>query len=316
MIRASGMVTPAQGFLIWVGSKRSALPRIVPFLPPELPAGQITRYAEPFLGAGWMFFYLIFWYEFEAVFLSDLNPDLILTYITIRDAVDELIERVRGIERELFSCSDRAGRKKLFIKTRGEYNWARRGFDYSRFGASWVERAAQFVFLNRRSYRGKYQVNKQGNFCSCFLDRGRQGKAPLVKPPNLYAVSDALAGVELRSGDFTLCRDFVNDHTFVYLDPPYLGFKKHKCGVLYAYRLFDESEQLRVARYFRLLDGLGARLMLSNADTFPVGPEGNFFDVIYSDFRIERVMIRQSFNASVGEDYPPEPELLIMNYGL
>src|SRR5664280_2687899 len=65
-----------RAFLRWAGSKRSLLRHVVPVLP-----AQFNNYWEPFLGSGSLFFTL----QPARAFLSDMQPDLIATYLAVRD---------------------------------------------------------------------------------------------------------------------------------------------------------------------------------------------------------------------------------------
>ena len=49
------------------------------------------------------------------------NKDLIGTYLTIRDNVDELIERLESIEKTYLEL-DKTGRKNMYMEVRGRFN--------------------------------------------------------------------------------------------------------------------------------------------------------------------------------------------------
>ena len=76
----------AKPFLKWAGGKTQLLPEIALRLPDDF-AQNITTYVEPFLGGGAVFFYLQSKFKFEKVYLSDINPELILCYTTIKNDV-------------------------------------------------------------------------------------------------------------------------------------------------------------------------------------------------------------------------------------
>ena len=65
-------------FLKWAGGKRWIISKAGELLPD---LQNINRYLEPFLGGGSIFFHI----EPDKAILSDLNEDLINTYIIIRE---------------------------------------------------------------------------------------------------------------------------------------------------------------------------------------------------------------------------------------
>lgn len=73
-------------FVKWAGGKRQLLPIISEHIPKKF-----DRYFEPFLGGGAVFFNLFSKEKKSKWNISDLNSDLVLSYLTIRDNVKELI---------------------------------------------------------------------------------------------------------------------------------------------------------------------------------------------------------------------------------
>ena len=80
-------------FLRWAGGKTWLLPTLRQLL------GDLTfdAYHEPFLGGGAVFFGLLR-ARAPAAYLSDLNGDLIDTYIAMRDQVEDVIEQMRPLQ--------------------------------------------------------------------------------------------------------------------------------------------------------------------------------------------------------------------------
>jgi len=74
-------------FLRWVGGKKWLIKNIDKFLP-----SQFNNYYEPFLGGGSVFFFLS---PSKKSYLSDLNSDLVNTYIQIRDNVENVIKALK-----------------------------------------------------------------------------------------------------------------------------------------------------------------------------------------------------------------------------
>lgn len=75
--------------LKWAGGKRQLLPVIQRLLPDGF-----STYYEPFLGGGALLFAL----QPAHAAVNDINPELINVYEVIRDNVDELIKKLRGME--------------------------------------------------------------------------------------------------------------------------------------------------------------------------------------------------------------------------
>ena len=104
----------AKPFLKWAGGKTQLLPEIALRLPDEF-AQNITTYVEPFLGGGAVFFYLQSKFKFENVYLSDINPELILCYTTIKNNVDSVISELRKIQNKYLGKKKR-NEKRCFTK--------------------------------------------------------------------------------------------------------------------------------------------------------------------------------------------------------
>ena len=110
----------AKPFLKWAGGKTQLLPEIALRLPDEF-AQNITTYVEPFLGGGAVFFYLQSKFKFENVYLSDINPELILCYTTIKNNVDSVISELRKIQNKYLGKKEEE-REKMFYETRNNWN--------------------------------------------------------------------------------------------------------------------------------------------------------------------------------------------------
>ena len=76
-------------FVKWAGGKLHLINQIEQYLPKK-----IDRYFEPFIGGGALFFYIMQKYKPQFAFISDINPNLIITYEVIRDDVEVLIQQL------------------------------------------------------------------------------------------------------------------------------------------------------------------------------------------------------------------------------
>ena len=90
-------------FLKWAGGKSQLLSEIENYYPFD--NGKITKYAEPFIGGGAVLFDILSKYNLEAVYISDINAELINTYHIIRDNIDGLIEILMDMKNMLFQIT-------------------------------------------------------------------------------------------------------------------------------------------------------------------------------------------------------------------
>jgi DNA adenine methylase len=128
-----------------------------------------------------------------------------------------------------------------------------------------VERAARFIFLNRTCFNGLWRVNSDGHFNVPF---GKyKSSARIVRAEELHAASRALAGVEIRSGDFADVTRRLGRGDFVYLDPPYVPVSRTASFTAYAKNGFSMTDQKRLAVELRAMKRRGIHAMLSNSDT-------------------------------------------------
>ena len=87
----------AKPFLKWAGGKSQLLKEIEQFYP-FAKNSKITKYAEPFVGGGAVLFDILNKFELQEVYISDINLELINTYIIIRDNIDSLIKVLKKYE--------------------------------------------------------------------------------------------------------------------------------------------------------------------------------------------------------------------------
>ncbi len=302
--------SPARPFLKWAGGKSQLLDALRPRLPDGLCSGEVTRYVEPFLGGGAVFFAVAGAFDIERSFLFDINEELILTYRVVQQDVEALIDALTALEDAYLPLSD-DDRRDYYYAVRERFNRTKEEIDYTAYNpGTWVPRAADLIFLNRTCYNGLFRVNSQGGFN---VPWGRHKNPRIAGRENLRAASRLLAPAEVRQGDFTACERFVDEKTFVYIDPPYRPLSRTASFTSYARSSFDDDDQVRLAAFCRKLDGVGARFMLSNADPRNTDPDDSFFDDLYDGFSIERVPARRAINRN-GAGRGCLTEILVMNY--
>ncbi len=299
----------AQPFLKWAGGKTQLLTQIESFFPEELLTGSITKYIEPFVGGGAVFFRVANTYPISEFLISDVNPELIIAYQTIQKDVESLISRLWK-EQETYLSLTEEERKNFFYQVRNDYNLRRNQINFETYNSHWIERTAQLIFLNRTCFNGLFRVNSKGEFNVPF---GRYKKPRICDGDNLRQVSQVLEKTTIQQGDFTNCKQFVDQTSFVYFDPPYRPISKTSNFNAYSQQVFNDSEQLRLRDFFQSLNQKGAKLLLSNSDPKNEDQNDDFFEDAYSNYRIERVEAARNIN-SKGSQRGKIKELFIMNY--
>jgi DNA adenine methylase len=246
-------------FLKWAGGKRQLLPRLRPFYP----AG-FARYHEPFLGSGAVFFDLVArgaLGERDAV-LTDENPDLIGTWLRVRDSVGEVLAVLERLARGHASgdaAHYRRVRDRQFNPARQA--WYAAGADVDRYAP---DLAAMFIYLNRTGYNGLFRVNRAGGFN---VPPGRYVRPRIADPTLLRAVSATLSSpqVRLSLAPFESVLERASAGDFVYLDPPYAPLTTTANFRSYTARGFSEADQARVQRVMLTLAARGVHVLLSNS---------------------------------------------------
>jgi DNA adenine methylase len=309
MAEQTKLVPAARPFLKWAGGKTQLLNEFGKRLPKELKGGKITKYVEPFIGGGAVFFYLNQRFSFEKSFIYDVNEELILSYLVIKHSVKKLIAELETLESEYLSRSEKK-REEFFYEVRDAFNQKLPEIDFRNYSSAWVGRAARIIFLNRTCYNGLFRVNRKGEFNVPF---GKYKDPIILDEENLEDISILLKTTQIELGDFTQCREFVDDHTFVYFDPPYRPLNQTSSFTSYSRGGFSDVDQVRLVEFFKELDTKGAKIMLSNSDPKNENPDDSFFDDLYAGYSIERVPARRRINCD-GACRGNINELIITNY--
>src|SRR5712692_713554 len=192
-------------FVKWAGGKGQLLAELDKYLP-----SGFSSYCEPFLGGGVFFFHLYSRGIIRKASISDSNPDLINTFIVIRDNLHQLLVRLVELQRH-------AKDEKFF------YDVARPRFNsvkLSKGDEGNIEKASLFLYLNKTCFNGLYRVNKRGDFN---VPWGDYTNPRIYDAQNLKAVSRVLSDRKVRIGchDFSQIKEVARKGDFVYFDPPY-----------------------------------------------------------------------------------------------
>jgi DNA adenine methylase len=301
----------ARPFLKWAGGKTQLLDEFSKHLPAGLEDGNITRYVEPFIGGGAFFFYLNQRFSFEKCTIGDANEELVLVYRVVKRSVKKLIGELSILKSEYFA-KNQEERELLYYEVRDLFNKELPTTDFQTYSDRSVKRAARIIFLNRTCFNGLFRVNRNGEFNVPF---GDYKNPDILNEGNLTAVAILLKNTSTRimSGDFTECQGEVDDQTFVYLDPPYRPLSQTSSFTSYSRHGFSDTDQRRLADFFKDLDAQGAKVMLSNSDPRNEDVSDTFFDDLYAGYTIERVHARRLINCN-GALRGNIDELIITNY--
>lgn len=290
-------------FLKWAGGKGQLLNEIRQYYPFD--GETITKYAEPFVGGGAVLFDILSRYDIEQVYISDINAELINTYRVIRDDADGLVTLLRVYQAEFISLD--MGERKIY------YNQKRDRFNALKAASKDtldVEKAALMIFLNRTCFNGLYRVNRKGEYN---VPMGAY-KAPLIcDEGNLRAISKKLQHVRIVCGDYTKSADFIDEHTFVYFDPPYRPLTATSSFTAYTENLFNDEAQVGLARFIDQMHTKGAKIVASNSDPKNTNEKDDFFDEIYAAHTIKRVEATRMINSNSSARGKIK-ELLISNF--
>ena len=291
----------AKPFVKWAGGKGQILNEIRKKYPATLGKG-INKYAEPFIGGGAVLFDVLNNFNLDAVYISDINKELINTYITIRDSVDELSYVLSEYEKE-YLPADADTRKGIYYEKREMFNVLKKCNDKP------LELTALFIFLNRTCFNGLYRVNSKGGFN---VPQGSYKNPCIFDEYNLRIVSQKLQGITIICGDYKLAADFIDDKTFAYFDPPYRPLSPTANFTAYAQDGFCDTAQMGLASFIDDMSEKGAHIVASNSDPKNVNEQDDFFDVLYAAHKISRIQASRAINSN-GAKRGKVRELLIAN---
>lgn len=234
MVSAGTIVKP---FIRWAGGKRWLLKHIDQLLP-----SSFNNYHEPFLGGGSIFLYLKNTNKIQnQSFLSDSNEDLINTYKVLKSNTCDLIEILETYKNE----------KDFYY------------FIRSLHPTSSIERAAQFIYLNKTSYNGIYRVNRQGQYNVPF---GYRKNKDLFDFENMRRCSQLFdESTALYAKDFDFVKNNIQRSDLIFLDPPYTVAHENNGFIQYNQHIFSWEDQKRLAVLLEFITNAEAYFILTNA---------------------------------------------------
>ena len=268
--------------LKWAGGKTQLLDQIAGRMPTEY-----SHYYEPFIGSAAVLLGILP----GQAFVNDINEQLINLYTQLKIAVDSVITKVN--EMDATPCT-----KELYYAIREQYNAkiASRDFD--------AECAALMIWINKHCFNGLYRVNSKGLFNVPYNNKV-YGKS--IDEDNIRAISEYLqkADITITCLDFEQACNSVSSGDFVYFDSPYVPESDTASFTDYTIDGFTRVDHERLAALFKRLDGIGAKLMLSNNDVPLVRS-------LYDGYNIQSLAVKRMINRNPSKR--TGREVLITNY--
>ena len=277
-------ITVPKPFVKWAGGKRQIIPTLSKYFPKNY-----GTYFEPFLGGGAVLFHLLSENPNQKCSVSDLNSDLVLAYVTIRDRVDELISSLKKHSKNYFN-----DKNAYYYKIRENESKCQ------------IEKTSRLIFLNRTCFNGLYRVNSRGKFN---VPLGRYSNPNIVNEENLRVISRVLQSrkISIRCRDFSSILEDVKKGDFVYFDPPYQPVSKTANFTSYTNRDFNLEDLERLAELCNNLDSRGCNVVLSNSNTEEVK---SMFD---KSWKIKEIEVNRAINSD-SKKRTGHSELVIKNF--
>ncbi|MFV7480528.1 DNA adenine methylase [Acinetobacter junii] len=265
------MISP---FLKWAGGKRWFVKNHLDNLPNEF-----NVYLEPFLGGASMFFAIC---PKQAI-LSDYNANLINCYLAIKEAPKDVYEY---LEQHHFAHNK-------------EYYYDIRKTKY----VDKIQKAAQFIYLNRTCWNALYRVNLKGEFN---VPIGTKTNV-ILETDNFEELSKILQYTQLKSCDFEETINKASENDFIFVDPPYTVKHNNNGFVKYNETMFSWDDQIRLSEALISAHSRGAKFLMTNAYHQSV------IDLYEDNFNLSKVS-RHSVIASESSRRGLYDELLVKNY--
>ncbi len=252
---------------------------------PKVPASY-SRYIEPFMGGGAMFFALN---PHDAV-IADSNPELINMYTQVAENIGEVITYLKQYENT----------QEMFYEVRA-LEWQ----DLPR-----TEAAARTIYLNKTCFNGLYRVNKKGEFNVPF---GRYKSPNICDVEALYAASEVLQKANIVCGDYlSVLKEYAGPGDFIFLDPPYLPISEYADFKRYTKEQFYEEDHIELAKEVFRLQELGCYVILTNSNH-------SLVHRLYEPFNIDVIQTKRYISCSgsnrKGEDIivtvPPKRKMIM-----
>src|SRR5262249_17953437 len=141
--------------------------------------------------------------DYPAYVLNDANPDLVATWVALRERPRQYVRDASG-----FFCEANRSQAR-YLELRAEFNAS----------ADAYERAVLLPYLNRFGFNGLYRVNQARGFN---VPYGKPASLPLFPFDAAAAAAEHLKRAIVLGGDFAAAIDMARSEDVVYCDPPYV----------------------------------------------------------------------------------------------
>lgn len=270
------MTTP---ILPWVGGKRQLLHHIMPLVP------DYTRYVEPFIGGGALFFKL----QPSHAICNDINSNLVNFYKESALNTEYLITLIKKFEPN----------ENRYFTLQAIYNSPHYNAHNS------TVKAAIFFYLVVCGYGNLWRENKTGkhNVPPNPSKKNLDGYICKIRRFADYYNNNA---VILHSMPYESIFNIAKNNDFYYLDPPYI--QENAEFVNYNKNGFSLQDSINLKNNCDLLTSKGVKFLLSNSDTFITRDLFKSYDII--EIKANRTLSSAKLRTAV----PTVGELLIKNY--
>ena len=265
-------------FIKWAGGKRQIIKELTDSLPKNY-----NRYFEPFIGGGALFFAV----RPKNAYISDINPELINLYNTVKNNTHSLIKdllRYKNTETEFYRIRN-----------------LDRTPDYKNLTN--IEKASRFIYLNKTCYNGLYRTNSKGQFNAPY---GFYKNPNIIDEQNLKICSELLKETEIRLSDFSNIENKIKTRDFVYFDPPYIPINKTSSFTKYYKDDFNTGSQIKLKELCDRLNKKNIYFMLSNSYNETALN-------LYKEYNIKKINAIRAINCKADKRGTIN-ELIITNY--
>lgn len=175
-----------------------------------------SRYVEPFLGGGAVFFYL----NPRKAIVNDINPRLIQFYKSIKNNFVQTQKDLIELETLYNANQDEFLKRKLnfdgFVENKNESLYYKiRDMFNGKIPSNYSE-GAIYYFINKTSYSGMLRYNSNGEYNVPFGRYKRLNTSVITTSHHLL-----LKRTQIYNVDFTKIFEKTKPDDFVFLDPPY-----------------------------------------------------------------------------------------------